>query len=249
MTTPATTIARSGTRADAAEAPPPPFECDPHSADYQTNLPTIASELRDRFPVYHNAERDLYIISRYADVRAILLDEETFSVEGVEEAQQLPPMLTYLDGLRHTKLRNLVSRGFTPRRIEEIEARVRAIARQLLDAIEEAGDAPCDLMSTFAAQLPSRVIAELIGVPEERRTPFLVLTESLIETGPTAHEIAEPAAQIIREFAGLLEERRRAPTEDLMSALLAAEVDGERLSEQELLGFCSCCSSRATTRR
>jgi cytochrome P450 len=93
-------------------------------------------------------------------------------------------------------------------------------------------------MGSFAAQLPSLVIGELIGIPEERRAAFLSYTEGMIETGPREHSIAEPAAKIHAEFSELLAERRKQPRDDLMSALLDAKIDGKGLSEEELLGFC-----------
>jgi hypothetical protein len=93
-------------------------------------------------------------------------------------------------------------------------------------------------MHDFASQLPSIVICDLIGVPEERRRAFLSYTEAMIETGPRSHPIEVPAGKIYAEFETLLAERRNAPRDDLMSALLDAEVDDIKLSDEELLGFC-----------
>ncbi|MCP4907115.1 MAG: cytochrome P450 [bacterium] len=212
------------------------FVCDPHSAFYQAHLYEIYRTLRDEFPVYYSEMHDLRIVSRYADVRSILLDHDTFTVNGVAESKQLPPMLVYLDGERHTKLRNLISRGFTPRRIAAMEGRIRAITRKLLDDL--AGESVVDLMHSFAAQLPSRVVAELIGIPEERREIFLECTEGMIETGPKEHQITEPAKLIFAEFDELLAQRRKERRDDLMSALIDAEIDGKRVTAEELMGFC-----------
>ena len=212
------------------------FICDPHTPEFQTNLFDIYRTLRDEHPVYHNAERGFFMVTRYEDVLAVLLDPERFSSADVDESRQLQPMLIYMDGQPHRDLRGLVSRGFTPRRVNEMEPRIRTIARRLLDKL--AGSDRCDLMTSFAAQLPSLVIGELIGIPEERREAFLSYTEGMIETGPKEHSIAEPAAKIHAEFSELLALRRASPEDDLMSALLAAEIDGEGLSEEELLGFC-----------
>jgi len=217
-------------------APTSPFVCDPHTPEYQTNLFEIYRTLRDEFPVYHNAKRDLWMLTRYDDVLAALRDPETYSSAGVSEALQLQPMLIYMDGEPHRGLRGLVSRGFTPRRVAEMEPHIRGIAQRLLD--DMAGSEFCDLMKSFASQLPSLVIGELIGIPEERREAFLSHTEGMIETGPQEHSIAEPAAKIHAEFSALLAERRGERRGDLMSALLGAELDGKELSEEELLGFC-----------
>ena len=213
-----------------------PFVCDPYTADYQTRLFEIYRELRDAHPVHHNPERNFWMVSRHADVVAVLRDDETFSSAGVEESLALEPMLIYMDGEAHTELRNLLSRGFTPRRVAALEPRVRSIARRLLDEMAPGGR--CEFMHGFAAQLPSLVIGELIGIPEERRAAFLGYTESMIETGEEGHRIAEAAAGIYAEFTELLALRRKEPRDDLMSALLEAEVGGERLSDRKLLGFC-----------
>jgi cytochrome P450 len=117
-----------------------------------------------------------------------------------------------------------------------MEERVREIADRLLDGV--AGQQDCDFMGRFAAQLPSLVIGAMIGVPEEHRGEFLECTEGMIETGPNAHPIEEPAAKIFAQFKTLLDLRRQERRGDLMSALLDAEVEGERLSEEEVLGFC-----------
>ncbi len=219
-----------------APLPAADFVCDPHSAFYQEHLYEIYRRLRDDFPIYYSEEHDLRIVSRYDDVKSVLLDHETFTVDGVAESKQLPPMLVYMDGDRHTKLRNLVSRGFTPRRVAGMEAKIRAIARGLLDDL--AGQSVVDLMRDFSAQLPSRVIAELIGIPEERRESFLESTEGMIETGPKDHPIAEPAERILAEFGKLLAQRREERQDDLMSALIDSEIDGEHVTPQELMGFC-----------
>jgi cytochrome P450 len=214
------------------------FVCDPHTPEFQKNLFEIYRTLRDEYPVYHNPERGLWMVTRYEDVLAVLRDPETYSSAGVDEAQQLQPMLIYMDGEPHRDLRGLVSRGFTPRRVAEMEPHIREIARRLLDELELGDAGSCELMGSFAAQLPSLVIGELIGVPEDRRAAFLSYTEGMIETGPQEHSIAEPAARIHAEFSELLTQRRKKPRDDLMSALLDARIDGKRLSEEELLGFC-----------
>jgi cytochrome P450 len=115
-----------------------------------------------------------------------------------------------------------------------MEPHIRQIVRELIDGFVAEGS--CDLLTCFASQLPSRVIGELIGIPPERRPAFLEWTESLI--GADAERDVNPFAEIYREFAKLLEERRDERRDDLMSALLDAEIDGQRLSQEELLGFC-----------
>jgi len=120
-----------------------------------------------------------------------------------------------------------------------MEARVREIARELL--AELAGADVCELVEAYATPLPGRVIAEMIGVPADRREVFLHWSRQMLVSDPEKsieENIREPSERIYEEFATLLEERRAAPREDLMSALLAAEIDGERLSDPEIQGFC-----------
>jgi len=120
-----------------------------------------------------------------------------------------------------------------------MEPRVRRLADELLDALVDRDE--CDLVADFAEPLPGRIIAEMIGVPAERRETFLGHTRKMLATNPDlsiTDAIREPSERIYEEFARLLGERRTRPAEDLMSALLAAEIGGERLTEEEILGFC-----------
>jgi cytochrome P450 len=227
-----------GIEKEAAEGPNG-FVYDPYVAEFQERSHAIYRGLRDDHPVYHNPERGIWAISRFQDVWNATLDLETLTTEGIEEAQSLLPMLNYLDPPRHDRLRALVSRAFTFRRVNEMEARVRAIARELLDALE--GRDRCELVEDFATPLPGRIIAEMIGVPPERRETFLGHTRKMLTTSPDlsiTETIEEPSRRIYEEFATLLEERRSRPAEDLMSALLEAEIQGERLLDEEIQGFC-----------
>lgn len=208
------------------------FSYDPSQPEFADRAYSIYRELRDRHPCYHNPQRGFYALSRFEDVRRAANDSATFSSERTSISVGLLPMVQQLDPPRHDSLRTLVRRAFTARRVAEMEPRVREIAREQLDACAAAGS--CDLLHDFAAQLPSRVIGELIGVPPERREAFLGWTESLVAAGP----IGDSARNIYTEFAKLLAERRAERRDDLMSALLDAEIEGRQLSEEELLGFC-----------
>ncbi|MBW1886175.1 MAG: cytochrome P450, partial [Deltaproteobacteria bacterium] len=208
----------------------------PHTPQLQRSLYEIYREMRDHQPIYRDPRNKFYIATRYDDVASILQDADTYSNAGVEESKLLMPMIVYMDGARHKSLRMLLSRVFTPKRVADLEPKIRASAQRLLD--ESAKQSRCDFMRSFASQLPSIVICDLIGIPDERREAFLSYTEAMIETGPESHPIEEPAAKIYAEFETLLAERGREPRDDLMSALLAADVDGHGLSHRELLGFC-----------
>jgi cytochrome P450 len=217
----------------------PAFVYDPTRPDFQERAYDIYRTLRDAHPSYHNAEAGFFALSRFEDVRAAASDPATFSSENTEFSQGLKDSLQILDPPRHDALRDLVSTAFTPRRVSGMEPRIREIARELIDGFAAQGRA--ELIGQFARHLPSRVIGEMIGIPSERTEDFLEWTEAFVVTSTDTSDpkrLARPAGMIYQEFATLLEERRRERRDDLMSALLDAEVDGRRLSQDELLGFC-----------
>jgi cytochrome P450 len=215
------------------------FVYDPARPDFQDQAYPIYRVLRDRFPVHHSEQAGFWALSRFEDVRAAANDPETFSSEGTDTSQGLLPMIQALDPPRHDLLRQLVSKAFTPRRVSELEPGIRRIARRLIDGF--ARDGETDLMASFARHLPSLVFGELLGVPQDRREKFLDWTHALVEAKPgpgSAESRRHPALKIYQEFSKLIAERRERRGDDLMSALLDAEIDGRRLSEEELLGFC-----------
>jgi hypothetical protein len=207
--------------------------------DFQERLYEIYRTLRDESPLARSPS-GFWAVSRFADVYAIASDPATWSSERtVISPPGLVPTIQSLDPPRHDRLRALVSLAFTPKRIREMEPRVRAIARELLDPLVAAGGG--DLLAAYARHIPSRVIGEMIGIPAARIPDFLHWTEAMVELpqGRTQSEaIQDPAASIYREFAVLLEERRRDRRGDLMSALIDARLDGQALTQEELLGFC-----------
>ncbi|MBW2384226.1 MAG: cytochrome P450 [Deltaproteobacteria bacterium] len=213
-----------------------PFVFDASDPDFADRAYEIYRGLRDEHPVYHDERRGCWVLSRYDDVRDAAADPVKFSSEGTSISMGLLPMLQQLDPPRHDELRELMWRAFTPRRVAGLEPKIRRIARALIDDIAEAG--ACDLMQDFASQLPSRVIGELIGIPKERLGAFLEWTEVLIRADPHKEWETNPFPLIYGEFAKLLDERRSEPRDDLMSALIEAEIDGQRLTQEELLGFC-----------
>jgi cytochrome P450 len=212
---------------------------DPYVAGFHDRSHETYRRLRDAHPVYHNPEREFWAISRFEDVWQATLEVDALTTETVEEGASLLPMLNFLDPPRHDRLRALVSRAFTFRRVGEMEPHIRRIAGELFDALD--GRSECDLVEDFATPLPGRIIAEMIGVPPDRREMFLGHTRKMLTTNPDisiAEAIKEPSERIYEEFGRLLEERRGAPQEDLMSALLEAEIEGEGLRDEEILGFC-----------
>jgi cytochrome P450 len=215
-------------------SPTTAFRYDPSTSEFQSDIWDVYRILRDEHPVFYDAEKDQYVLSRFDDVWRAVHDIDTFS-SVVGEADSLLPQMIYMDPPRHTALRALVSRAFTPRRVAEVEANVRVAARALIDDIATRGE--CEFQHEFAAILPSVVIAQMIGLPDEHVPKFREWTGSFLEITESG-DFAEAAANIYGLFAELLAERRAQPRDDMMTALIGADVDGENLTDEELLGFC-----------
>lgn len=212
----------------------------------------VYRRLRDDHPAYWCESRATWVLSRYDDVYAALQDPDTFSsAQGVFPAREpandngdmadaLLPMLIMMDPPQHTAFRKLVSRAFTPRRVAQLEPDVQRLASELLDAVVDSGG--CDLVQHVTGPLPAMVIADLLGIPREDRDKFRSWSSAMVQGDPlVAGErttALEAAGSLYNYFADVIDERRRRPGEDLVSALVQAEVDGQRLSDEQLLGFC-----------
>ena len=225
------------------------MEFDPFHTELHQDPYPVYRRLREEFPVHRNERLRFFTLSRHADVLAALQAPDLFiSGKGVyvgvpdyddgKITAQMPLLIT-TDRPRHTQLRALVSRAFTPRRIARLEPRIRAIARELLDNVK--GRSEFDLVREFSGPLPTIVIAELLGVPAEDQEWFKEKSIAVAQFDPTARRDdaaqAGPAIELGRYLAEILAERRNEPRDDLLSALLAAEIEGERLSDVELIGF------------
>jgi cytochrome P450 len=207
---------------------------DPADPTFADRCGDIYRVLRDEHPLYVDPAGRYVALSRFDDVRNACTDWETFSSVGKQESQYIKITMNSLDPPRHTAMRALISRGFTPRRVADMEGTVRAIARELIAGIVERGGG--DAISEFAAILPSVVMGRLIGLPDDLIPVCRALTDEFM------HQITPqgqqgPAARSYEIFDVLLQQRRDDPRNDLMSALVAAEIDGVRLTDDELLGF------------
>ncbi len=213
--------------------------------------------LQERAPVYRNPLLRVWILSRYADVSAVLRDP-SFSVRRLESAavrrlgafQKLRPdfremiarNLLMLDPPDHTRLRSLVAKAFTPRVVERLRPRVQALVDGLLDQAQRRGE--IELMRDFAYPLPATVIAELLGVPPADGPRFVRWSNDLTAlldpfNAPGGLAAAQAAfVELSAYFREVLAERRREPREDLISALATVEERGESLSEAELVSLC-----------
>ncbi|WP_090637013.1 cytochrome P450 [Paenibacillus sp. UNC496MF] len=201
----------------------------------------ILSRLREETPVRYDKVRNCWDVFGYDHVHRVLKDYALFS--SVRGASAGTSML-YTDPPKHAQLRDLVNKAFTPREIQAFAPRIEAIAGDLLD---RARGGAMDIVHDFATPLPVIIIAEMLGAPQEDRERFKhwsdVLVESAADDSDEAFRaVIERRQQAIAEltdyFAALLEERAKQPREDLISLLLAAEIDGERLTPRELISFC-----------
>jgi cholest-4-en-3-one 26-monooxygenase len=183
-------------------------------------------------------------LSKYDDVVRVSQDSATFSsakgtnIEDIEGGTEL--MMLNMDPPRHTKLRNLVSKGFTPKMTRAMEPHIREITNKIIDRVAKRGE--CDFVVDIAAELPLAVIAELIGVPDDETHKIFDWGNQMVgmedpEYG-TTHETAMNAAMAMFAYAEDIAAKRRAqPREDLVSALIDADVDGEKLTQLEFNVF------------
>jgi cytochrome P450 len=220
---------------------------DPFSHQLHDDPYSVYRALRDEHPLYYCQARSTWVLSRFDDVWDAVHDSETFSsaqgvfpgMGGYNPDQSLPVMIM-MDPPRHTQLRRLVNRAFTRRQVADREQVIREIARKLVDSLVDAGGG--DLVEDLAKPLPTIVIAELLGVPQEDRKEFRQWSDQLVQDNPddqaAATKAMEGGAHLIRYFGDLFAERRRSPRDDLLTALITAEVDGEHLEEDELFGMC-----------
>ena len=219
------------------------MDFNPYSPSFRQDPYPVYRRLRDEYPVYHNEELGFFAISRYDDIVAALQDVETFSssnalgIGAPKEVLDQIPMMMMLDPPRHGQLRALVNRAFTPRRVAGLEPRIRALARSLVDDFIERGS--CDLVEHFSGPLPATVTAELLGVPAEDGLMFKEKSTAIVTQDAKGGGDLDftPAIELMLYMTAAYDERRKQPRDDLMSALLEAEIDGERLSQEELLGF------------
>jgi cholest-4-en-3-one 26-monooxygenase len=195
-------------------------------------------ELGGRSEPYQNG---FWVVTRYDDVVAISRDHERFSSErgSAVNADMAPAelalfqqQLIHMDPPRHTKLRKLVNRGFTPRMIGKLESRVRDYAREIVDKVAPKGE--CDFVTAIAAELPLLVIAELLGVPSEDRWKLFHWSNRLIGAEDPEYGTPVDAQLAVMELfqyaAWLGDQRRTSPRDDIVSTLVHADVDGEKLS-------------------
>ena len=220
---------------------------DPYQYAIQEDPFPVYERLRNEAPLYWNEELKFWAVSRHRDVVNTFKDSQRYSsAEGVvldksasgKDAHRSQSFLA-MDPPRHGRMRGLVSRGFTPRRVAELEPRIREIACHYLEeAIERE---TFDFIGDFAGRLPMDVICELMGVPVEDRVELRRLSELMVHREPGMRDVPpagiEAAFGLAEYYMDLIALRRRTPQSDLVSALIELETDGEPLTNDELFGF------------
>src|SRR5579875_336205 len=198
-------------------------------------------QMRQGNPVYFDPRFRFWQVFRYDDAIRVLTDPATFSSEPAPGSRQprLPSILG-MDEPRHRKLRNIVSTVFTPRALTQLTPFITDVTNKLLDAAVERGE--MDVVQDLAYPLPITVIATMLGVPPDDRAMFQDWSTRLV-TGPrhattSTEEQAKVAMTLRNYFTVRLNDHRQHSHDDLMTRLIEAEVDGERLSQEELLDFC-----------
>jgi cytochrome P450 len=203
--------------------------------------------LRREAPIYFHPETEqagFWCVTRYDDLHQVSQAHPVFSSEwgitlheGTEESlAQQRMMMLQMDPPRHTRLRLIVNKGFTPRMIGRLHERIREVAREIVDGIAERGE--CDFVVDVAAELPLQVIAELMGVPQSDRHMLFEWSNRMIGSDDPEYAVSSDVAQSAAiEMFGYANElalaKRADPSDDIISVLLQAEVDGERLNDIE----------------
>lgn len=211
--------------------------------------------LRETQPVIRVAlpnKPPFWLVTRFKDVVAIFKDERFVkdyrNALTPEEIAQIPQnvqavdfgnqSLLFADGADHTRLRALVSKAFTPRRIEELRPRIQQITDELLDELEQSPS--FDLIDKYASVIPIMVISEMLGIPPADRPQFREWTTALF-TGANLFVLSPELEPVMHAFGAyifnMVETRRKAPSDDLVSALIQVREQGDALNEKELMGM------------
>jgi cytochrome P450 len=212
---------------------------------YGRNPYPIYAVMRRVAPVVQLGRRPVWALFDYASVKMALDDHARFSSRAAPPGGAPLDWLIFTDPPRHSLLRSLISRTFTPRSVAALEPRITSLANELLDAVAAGGR--FDLVTDFAERLPVLVIMDLLGMPRDDSARVTAWGAAILQLGDTVIGGAR-AARAIAAFgtakaemrpylASLLAERRDAPRDDLLSRLLHAEVDGARLGEEEIFSF------------
>jgi cytochrome P450 len=220
---------------------------DPYDYDFHEDPYPYYRRLRDEAPLYHNEALKFWAVSRHTDVvqgfrnSTSLSNKHGVSLDPISRNEHAHKVMSFLalDDPGHLRLRTLVSKGFTPRRIRELEGRVTEIAVQHLDAALQSEE--FDYVDDFAGKLPMDVISELMGVPDEDRVRIRALADDVMHredgVSDVPAEAMQASAELLVYYSDMVAQRREKLSDDLTSALVEAEIDGDRLTDEEIMAF------------
>ncbi len=230
----------------------------PFLESYRRDPHRVYRKLREEDPLYRSRVFQAFVATRYDDVQHVLRSP-SFSADRMltpafqamaKRTRRYPQLhaliernLLMLEGPEHRRLRGLVGKAFTPRRVQELRPRIESLVEELLDEMEKRGDV--ELIRDFAHPLPINVILEMLGLPAKDRhlfaewsKPLATLVDPLEAEGGDG-SIRQAVEELNAYLRPIIEDRRREPKDDLLTAMLQAEEDGERLDEKDLLALVS----------
>ncbi len=228
-----------------------PIVFDPYDYAFQEDPYPVYARLRDEDPLHHNPELDLWALTRHADIAEAFRTEGTYSNSwgvAIEQSAWGPDAhkvmsILGMDPPRQNRLRSLVSRGFTPRRVHDLLPRIQALTdRYLGECLEMARDGgEFDWITDFAGKLPMDVISEMMGVPEEDRAEVRRQADIVVHREDGLYDVppagADASMWLIVYYQEMVTQRRRQSSDDLTSALIEAEIDGDRLTDEDVIAF------------
>jgi cytochrome P450 len=224
-----------------------PVTFDPYDYVFHEDPYPIYARLRAEAPLYYNAELDFYALSRHADVTAgfrnaaALSNANGVSLDPAAWGPHAHKTMSFLamDDPRHMRMRKLVFKGFTPKRVADMETRIRELTLEYLEPALERGE--FDWIQDFAGKLPMDVISELMGVPAADRDEIRHMADMVMHREDGVTDVPDSAIEaslnLVVYYSNMVAQRRENPTDDLTSALLGAEIDGDRLTDDEIIGF------------
>lgn len=211
------------------------FEFDPFAPEFHSDPYPSYRYLLAEQPVHHSKTHDMWFVARYADVLGIFRDTNSYS-NVTRTSSGFLPMIATMDPPRHDALRGILAGAFMPGRLSRLSSFVRDTAKALLESIRERRN--CDFIADFATEIPTRVTCHLLGMPEEMREQFRLLTDRIFSTfdseGGLQPDIATPIYALADE---LIELKRKKPSDDLTTRLAFAKIEDKELSHEELLGY------------
>jgi cytochrome P450 len=224
-----------------------PLTFDPYDYGFHDDPYPTYHRLRTEAPLYHNPDLDFWALSRHSDVIAAFRDSTRLSsANGVSldpaawgpHAHRVMSFLA-MDDPRHMRMRRLVFKGFTPKRVAEMEVRIREITLEHLEPALARGS--FDWIDDVAGKLPMDVISELMGVPEPDRAEIRRLADLVVHREEGVLDVPADAIdasiRLFGYYSDMVAQRRAAPADDLTSALLDAEIDDDTLTDEEIIGF------------